>query len=87
MIVITASETKRWGEVSRKVREDIIQVESHGRPDAFILSPKEFEEYKRLKQQEVQSRLDQSLELSKKGLSSKAKVSDIVKQAKERYGI
>lgn len=87
MIVITASDTKRWGEISRKVREDIIQVESHGRPDAFILSPQEFEEYKRLKHQEIQNRLDKSLELSKKGMSSTATVEDIVRQAKERYGL
>jgi|GEM_PF-5244888 len=87
MIVITASETKRWGEVSRKVREDIIQVESHGRTDAFILSPQEFEEYKRLKHQEIQNRLDKSLELSKQGKSSTATVEDIVQQAKDRYGI
>lgn len=87
MIVITASETKRWGEISRKVREDIIQVESHGRPDAFILSPKEFEEYKRLKHQEIQARLDKSLELSEKGEYSQATVKDIVQQAKKRYEI
>jgi shikimate kinase len=87
MIIINASDTKRWGEVSRNVQREIVEVRSHGRTDAFILSPEEFKEYQRLKHQEIQNRLDRALELSEKGKYSTATPEDIVRQAKERYGL
>jgi len=87
MISINASDTKRWGEVSKKAQKEIVEVQSHGKPDAYILSPELFEEYRRLKYQALKEKLERSKQQIDNGGFSTATPEDIIKQSKERYGL
>jgi len=86
MIVISSSETREnWGEIRRKAQRDVIEVQSHGKPDVYILSPEIFEEYQRLKYESLKAKLEKGRLQAENGEFSDATADDIVRKGTARY--
>ncbi len=86
MITISSSETREnWGEVRRKAQRDVIEVQSHGKPDVYILSPEVFEEYQRLKYESLKAKLEKGRLQAERGDFSDATVEEIVRTGEELY--
>ncbi|ELS00080.1 type II toxin-antitoxin system Phd/YefM family antitoxin [Gloeocapsa sp. PCC 73106] len=86
MIIISSSETREnWGEIRRKAQRDIIEVQSHGKPDVYILSPEIFEDYQRLKYESLKNKLEKSRLQAEQGHFSEATADDIVMKGDALY--
>lgn len=87
MIVITASETRKWGEITRQAQRDTIEVQSHGVPAVYIVGVEEYKELQAIKKAALEERLLRGTEQIDQGQLSTATPFDIVKQAKAKYGL
>ncbi len=87
MIVITASETRKWGEITRQAQRDTIEVQSHGTPSVYILGVEEFQELQALKKLALESKLQRAVTQLEQGEISTATPEDIIRQAKARHGV
>jgi prevent-host-death family protein len=87
MIVITASEVRKWGEITRQVQRDTIEVQSHGVPAAYILGVDEYKELQALKKAVLEEKLARGARQIDQGEVSTATPADIIRQAKALYGL
>jgi prevent-host-death family protein len=87
MIVITASETRKWGEITRQAQRDTIEVQSHGVPAVYIVGVEEFKELQAIKKAALEEKFLRGAEQIARGEISTATPSDIARQAKAKYGL
>jgi prevent-host-death family protein len=87
MIVITASETRKWGEITRQAQRDTIEVQSHGVPAVYILGVEEYRDLQAVKKAALEEKLLRASQGIDRGEISTATPTDIAKQAKARYGL
>jgi PHD/YefM family antitoxin component YafN of YafNO toxin-antitoxin module len=87
MIVISASETRKWGDITRKAQRETIEVQSHGVATAYIMGPDEYNELQLVKKAYLEEKLRRGSESFERGEVSTATAEDIINQAKERYGL
>lgn len=84
-ITLSSSEAReRWSEVKRKAQTSIIEVESNGRPDVYIMSPVEYQRYQELKLESLKAEVNFGIEQAKKGEYSDATAKDIISRVKSR---
>jgi prevent-host-death family protein len=81
MIVITASETRKWGEITRQAQRDTIEVQSHGVPAVYILGVEEYRDLQAVKKAALEEKLLRASQGIDRGEISTAPPADIAKQA------
>ena len=87
MIVITASETRKWGEITRQAQRDTIEVQSHGVPAVYIVGVEEYRDLQAIKKAALEEKLSRASQGIDRGEISTATSADIAKQAKAKYGL